>query len=75
LSGVILASFSKGTIQELPSDYNYLIHLFTEDVTENRLGQLNELVTVRYEGLQDLSFLNGLSAEHELIDWIKSQLS
>jgi len=74
LSGVILASFSKDTIQELPSNYNYPIHLFTEDVTENRPGKLEELVSVRYEGFQDLSFSNGLLAEGEIVNWIKSQL-
>ena len=49
LSGVILALFGRGEIQELPPAYNYPIHLFDQDSTASRPLSISDLVTVRYE--------------------------
>lgn len=51
LSGIILSNFATDEIQELPSDYNYPLHLYEEDVTAHRPSSLDELVVVRHEGL------------------------
>lgn len=51
LSGIILSNFTIDEIQELPSNYNYPLHLYEEDVTAHRPSSLDELVVVRHEGL------------------------
>jgi hypothetical protein len=49
LSGVILASLSPDELQELPPTYNYPVHLYNEDITQNKQKNLKALVTFRYE--------------------------
>ncbi len=49
LSGVILAFFGRGEIQELPPAYNYPMHLSGQDSTAARPTNIGDLVTVRYE--------------------------
>ncbi len=55
LSGVILSTFAPGEIQELPRSYNYPLHLYEDDVTAHRPSSLDELVTLRHEGLQKIT--------------------
>ncbi|UCF71214.1 MAG: hypothetical protein JSW49_02745 [candidate division WOR-3 bacterium] len=49
LSGIILSSFSKNEIYELPPTYNYPIHLYAEDTTEFRPQAIDDLITIRHE--------------------------
>jgi len=53
LSGVILSALSTNEIQELPSKYNYPLHLHAQDVTGQTPSCLEELVTFRHEGFYE----------------------
>jgi hypothetical protein len=50
LSGVILSTYHKDELLELPSVYNYPIHLFNEDNTKERPDTIDDCVTWRHEG-------------------------
>ena len=50
LSGTILRMLTRDEIQELPYNYNYPLHLYNEDVTDNRPASIEEIVTLRHEG-------------------------
>jgi hypothetical protein len=76
LSGVILSMFPPEELQELPGTYNYPLHLFQEDVSDNRPSTLEDLVTIRHEGLyQDPDWINSLPAKEPLKKWINQQIS
>jgi hypothetical protein len=49
LTGVILSSLKRDELQELPFTYNYPLHLYQEAPQDLKPGNINELVTVRYE--------------------------
>ena len=49
LAGTILSRMEKPQLQELPFEYNYPLHLYSESPEDYKPGNLNELVTVRYE--------------------------
>ncbi len=75
LSGIILSTFTKDEIQELPPIYNYPIHLFTEDVTDHRPSSLEELVTIRHEGFyKDPDWMKKMPAREALKQWFVRQL-
>ncbi|MFW9934976.1 MAG: hypothetical protein ACFFDU_05660 [Candidatus Thorarchaeota archaeon] len=75
LSGVILSSFPTEELQELSSTYNYPLHLFAEDMSNNRPSTLEELVTVRHEGFyQDPDWINKIPAQKSLKKWITDKL-
>ncbi len=71
LSGVILSAFETSEIQELPSTYNYPLHLYAQDVTDHRPSSLEELVTFRHEGFyNDPEWMNKIPAGEPLKQWI-----
>jgi hypothetical protein len=70
LSGVILNRYFKDDIQELPHQYNYPLHLYNQDITQNRPKSISKLITVRYESFDDLKFSRGVTADEKLRDWI-----
>jgi hypothetical protein len=75
LSGVILATLETDEIQELPSAYNYPIHLHGEDVTEHRPSSLEELVTIRHEGFyEDPDWMREMPAGESLKLWFRERL-
>ncbi|MGY5876853.1 MAG: hypothetical protein RTU30_13980 [Candidatus Thorarchaeota archaeon] len=75
LSGVILAALETQRLHELPSDYNYPLHLFNEDITENRPPSLDELVIIRHEGFhKDPDWMNKIHVRDELKQWIARQI-
>ena len=49
LTGVILSSLKRDELHELPFTYNYPLHLYNEVPQDLRPGNIDELVTVRYE--------------------------
>ncbi|MFX1564437.1 MAG: hypothetical protein ACFFCH_00435 [Promethearchaeota archaeon] len=76
LSGVILSMFPSGELHELPSTYNYPLHLFKQDVSDSRPSTLEDLVTIRHEGFyQDPDWITSFPAKSPLKKWIGQQLS
>ncbi|MBN1682363.1 hypothetical protein JW865_02280 [Candidatus Bathyarchaeota archaeon] len=53
LTGVILSNYSRDELFEFSSNYNYPIHLIDEDVTKIKPHSMDELITLRHEGLED----------------------
>ncbi len=75
LSGVILSVFAQSEIQELPGSYNYPLHLFEEDATAQRPSSLDELVTVRHEGLQKMTELISKIPDGEQVrQWLTQKI-
>ncbi|MFX1563628.1 MAG: hypothetical protein ACFFDP_10030 [Promethearchaeota archaeon] len=75
LSGVILASYSKDEIQELPPTYNYPLHLLAKDVSEHAPSSLEGLVTIRHEVFyRDPNWSSKMPAPESLKTWIAKQL-
>ena len=75
LSGVILSTFAADEIQELPTTYNYPLHLHKQDVTNHRPSRLEELVTFRHEGFyQDPEWTTKMPTKAFLKQWIAERL-
>jgi hypothetical protein len=75
LSGVILSMFPTEELFELPSTYNYPLHLFNEDVSGARPSTIEELVTIRHEGFyQDADWFKKMPAKESLKKWILDRL-
>ncbi|MFB0509261.1 MAG: hypothetical protein ACETVX_02080 [bacterium] len=75
LSGVVLSTLPKNEIQELPSTYNYPLHLYSEDITNHRPSSLAELVTFRHEGFQDITkWMKNLPTPEPLTQWFTKRL-
>ena len=75
LTGVILAALPPQEIQVLPSDYNYPLHLYAQDITDHRPSGLEELVTFRYESFfEDPEWNKKIPAKEPLKQWIAEQL-
>jgi hypothetical protein len=74
LSGVLLSAVERQAMQELPTTYNYPLHLYAEDTTGDRPEALDELVTCRYEAWTDLQALP-LAAGEEYRAWLGARLA
>ena len=75
LSGVILSRYHREQLHELPSTYNYPLHLYDEDVTTHRPSTIEELVTVRHEGFyKDPEWLENMPAGKKLKTWLQTAL-
>ncbi len=75
LSGVVLSMFSKDELLELPETFNYPLHLHQEYPIEYRPQGLNNLITCRYEGIEDLqNSLMAIRVEEPLKSWLNERL-
>jgi hypothetical protein len=75
LSGVILSKFETDELAELPSTYNYPLHLYTEDVTGHRPSFIEEVVTFRHEGFyHDKEWMRKMPAKKELRQWLADRI-
>lgn len=75
LSGVILATLTTNELQELPTTYNYPLHLYEQDITDHRPSCLEELVTFRHEGFyKDSDWSKKMPAKKPLKQWIAKRL-
>ena len=71
LSGALLAMITKEEMIQLPTTYNYPLHLWREDVTDARPRRLDELVTARHEGFyQDPDWRNAMPDGNTLKEWL-----
>ena len=53
----VLSTFNKNRLQQLPFEYNYPIHLYESSVSEFKPKNLNNLITIRYEDVENLNLL------------------
>jgi hypothetical protein len=75
LSGVIMSALPTEELQELSSDYNYPMHLHSEDVTDHRPEGLEEVVTCRHEGFHaESNWEKKIPAGKQLTQWIADHL-
>jgi hypothetical protein len=75
LSGVILSKFETDELTELPSTYNYPLHLHTEDVTGHRPSFMEEVVSFRHEGFyQDEDWIKKMPAKQQLRQWLVERI-
>ena len=75
LSGVILSKFKNDELTELPSTYNYPLHLYAKDVTDHRPSFLEEVVTFRHEGFyHDKEWMKKMPAKQELRQWLAERI-
>lgn len=75
LAGVVLSSFSPAQLHELPESYNYPLHLHEDYPPQFRPTKLNDLVTCRYETLDELKKTLALIAVDERVKtWILSRI-
>ncbi|UCD96504.1 MAG: hypothetical protein JSV35_00160 [Candidatus Bathyarchaeota archaeon] len=73
LAGTILSTLMTDEIMELPSTYNYPLHLFWEDVTDGRPSSLEDVVTFRYENFfENSDWRKKIPAKEKLKQWIVS---
>ena len=76
LSGIILSNLEKEEIFEFSSSYNYPLHLFNEDVNENRPLNLNDMTTIRHEGFfEDPNWKETIPLKDPFKEWINTKLS
>jgi len=75
LSGVIMSTLEFDEIQELPGEYNYPIHLYDDDITDNRPATIEVLVAIRHEGFYgDPGWREKMPAGEPLKQWIAQRL-
>lgn len=75
LTGTVLSTLQTGEIEELPPTYNYPLHLYWEDVTDNRPSSLEELITFRYENFfESLEWRKKIPAKEQFKQWITEKL-
>jgi hypothetical protein len=75
LAGTILSTLQTEEIECLPPTYNYPLHLYWEDVTENRPSSLEEMITFRYEDFfESLEWRKKIPAKEQLKNWIAERL-
>ncbi len=75
LTGVILSSVEREGLVELPNLYNYPIHLYSEDCTENRPKLVDKCVTLRHEGFyNDTNWYEKIESSTAFKDWLKTCL-
>lgn len=75
LAGVVLNMCKRGEIKELPEAVNYPLHLHDQYPLEHRPKALNDLVTCRYENINELLNLpEGISVREPLRSWLKEKL-
>ena len=75
LSAVAMVSFPRGELLELPPTYNYPLHLYNDDVTGHRPLTIEELVTLRHEGIyNDPDWAEKMPAKEPLKRWLTEKL-
>jgi len=75
LAGVVLTTFAADQIHELPPEYNYPLHLYTQDRTERCPLRLEELTTFRYEQFfKDSEWMKKIPAKEPLRRWLAERI-
>jgi len=75
LAGAVLATLTASQIRELPPEYNYPLHLYTQDSTECRPLRLEQLITFRYEQFfKDSEWMKKIPAKEPLRQWLAERI-
>jgi hypothetical protein len=75
LAGVVLSSYRRSQLRELPRGYNYPLDLFNIDHTAFRPKGMDEVVTFRHEGFYEKEGWQArFPASNELIQWLENKL-
>ena len=75
LAGVVLKMFKRQELLELPETFNYPLHLHEEYPVEYQPKALSDLITCRYEGIEDLrNSLREIPVEEPLKGWLNERL-
>jgi hypothetical protein len=75
LSGAILSNFETDELAELPSTYNYPLHLHSKDVTNHRPSFIEEVVTFRHESFyHDKEWIKKMPAKQQLRQWLAERV-
>lgn len=75
LAGVVLYSFSRAQLYELPESYNYPLHLHADYPAGFRPTKLSDLVTCRYESFDELEkILASIAVDEPTKTWILSRI-
>ncbi|NHI84295.1 MAG: hypothetical protein EAX81_08350 [Candidatus Thorarchaeota archaeon] len=75
LTGVILSSIKIEEMVELPSSYNYPIHLYAEDSTDSKPSSLEDCITLRHETFHnDPTWKEKIPFSEMLKEWIAQKL-
>jgi hypothetical protein len=61
----------KDELHELPFTYNYPLHLYQEAPQDLKPGNINELVTVRYE---ELGVLKTIPFQGPVKSWLRDNI-
>lgn len=76
LAGVVLSSFERSQLRELPRGYNYPLDLFKIDQTVHRPRGMDEVVTFRHEGFYEAKdWRERIPASDELKSWLSDKIS
>ncbi|MBN1619560.1 hypothetical protein JW890_02450, partial [candidate division WOR-3 bacterium] len=76
LTGVILSETASEDLLILPGSYNYPLHLWEEDITEDRPRSLKDITAARHEGFYlDKAWKNKMPEGDKIKNWLKEQLS
>jgi hypothetical protein len=75
LSGVILSMFNKNELLELPSLYNYPIHLYNKDITKERPQSIDDCISLRHEEFyKDTDWMLKIPVNDSLKHWLHEHL-
>jgi hypothetical protein len=75
LAGVALSMLERDELRQLLETVNYPLHLHSEYPSEHQPGALNELITCRYERIEDLrNSLKVIPAREPLKRWLDEKL-
>lgn len=74
LAATVLQLCEKKEIKLLPNEYNFPLHLIDHMDEQSKPAWLNELVTARYEDLNDLGWLTALPVKEPFKSWLSDAL-
>jgi hypothetical protein len=73
LTGIVLSSFPRDQMQELPPAYNYPLHLYSEDRVD-RPKRMEDLIAVRHEGLVEPEWMSTVPMEIAMRKWLEERI-
>jgi hypothetical protein len=74
LAGTILNLCKRDEIKLLPNEYNFPLHLLEQMDEQNRPGYLNELVTARYDDLDEAGWQTAMPVKEPYKSWLTDAL-
>ncbi|UYP44954.1 hypothetical protein NEF87_001239 [Candidatus Lokiarchaeum ossiferum] len=72
LSGLILNRYTKNSLLKLPKNYNYPLHLHTQNSRKDKPKDFEDMITIRYE---NRDILENIALPNHIKTWISKELS